>query len=207
MKKYIICGIDTGIGKTLVSAILAEALGADYWKPVQAGDLHHTDTDTVQSLISNPQAVMHPEAYRLQHPMSPHASAEAEGVTLTPDNIQLPETRHPLIIELAGGLMVPLNRKTLNLHLLQQWQLPVILVSRYYLGSINHTLLTLEVLRHYDIPLAGIIFNGEENTSSKEVILEYSGARLLGSILQEENITKETIRHYADLLKPKLEVL
>lgn len=207
VKKFVICGTDTEVGKTIVSAMLTEALQADYWKPVQAGDLHQTDTDTVRSLISNPHTVLHPEAYRLKYPMSPHASAEEEDISIIPESMHVPQTDRPLVIELAGGIMVPLNRQTLNLHLLQKWNIPVILVSRYYLGSINHTLLSLEVLRQYRIPVAGIIFNGEENSKSKEVILEYSKANLLGSIQQEEQVTKDTIRRYAAVFKPKLEKL
>ncbi len=202
---FVIAGIDTGVGKTLVSAMLVEALQADYWKPVQAGDLQHSDTDTVRELISNSRSVFHPEAYRLQYPMSPHASAEKEGITLLAENIKIPQTENTLIIELAGGLMVPLNRQTLNLHLLRQWQFPVILVSRYYLGSINHTLLSLEVLKLYQIPLTGLIFNGEENIQSKQVILSYSNVPLLGNILQEKAITKEMVKHYAQALKPMIE--
>ncbi len=197
MRNIVVAGIDTGVGKTIVAAILTEALQADYWKPIQAGDLHATDTDTVRSLVSYPGTVFHQEAYRLQRPMSPHAAAEAEGVTIRQESIVMPKTPRPLVIELAGGLMVPLNHQTLNIHLLKAWQLPVVLVSRYYLGSINHTLLSLEVLRYHQVPLAGIIFNGEENKQSKEVIVKYSGIPLLGSISQEAQWSKELIQQYA----------
>lgn len=205
--KYVICGIGTEVGKTIVSAILTEALQADYWKPVQSGGLEHTDTDTVRSLISNTQTVLHPESYRLKLPMSPHAAAEADGMTIDPDRLQVPVTTRPLIIELAGGIMVPLNRQLLNLHLLQRWHLPVILVSRYYLGSINHTLLSLEVLRQYKIPVAGIVFNGEENIQSMEAILSYTQVPLLGSVRQETSLTKEVIRQYAVSFQPKIYML
>lgn len=207
IKKFVICGIDTGVGKTMVSAILVEALQADYWKPIQSGELENTDTDTVRHLISNSNSVLHPEAYRLKLPMSPHASAEQEGVLITQEKIRIPDTSNPLFIELAGGIMVPLNYQILNLHLLQQWKLPVILVSRYYLGSINHTLLSVEVLRHYRVPIAGIIFSGEENRESKKAILQFSKAPLLGSVKQEERITKEVVKKYAIEFKPKLETL
>lgn len=206
-QKFVICGIDTGVGKTIISAILTEALQADYWKPVQSGELEHTDTDTVRSLVSNAHPVFHPEAYRLKLPMSPHAAAEAESITIDLQQLHLPATQRSLIVELAGGIMVPLNQQLLNLHLIKLWKLPVVLVSRYYLGSINHTLLSLEILRQHEIPVAGIIFNGEENRQSKEAILQYSQVPLLGSVRQEDNFTKEIIRRYATEFKPKLEAL
>lgn len=199
--QYIVAGIGTEIGKTLVSAILVEALEADYWKPIQSGDLHHTDSDKVRALISNPKTVFHPEAYRLEAPMSPHAAAELEGLEIQAEKIQLPRTDNALIVELAGGLMAPLNRRFLNIDLIQQLALPVVLVSKYYLGSINHTLLSLELLRQRRIPVAGIIFNGEENPSSKSVILEYSGVKLLGEIAEEWQINKETVKRYAEQMK------
>ncbi len=180
---------------------------ADYWKPIQAGDLYATDTDTVRSLVSHPDAVFHQEAYRLQRPMSPHAAAEAEGITIRQEDIRIPETSRPLVIELAGGLMVPLNHQTLNLHLLKAWQLPVVLVSKYYLGSINHTLLSLEVLRYHQIPLAGIIFNGEENKQSKEAILKYSQVPLLCSIPQEAHWMKELVQQYAATFRTTIQTL
>ena len=204
MKKYIVAGIDTEIGKTIISSILVEALEADYWKPVQSGDLHHTDTDKVKALISNTQSVFHPEAYRLNAPMSPHASAALDGVVITKDQFQLPQTQNTLIIELAGGLMVPLNSQYMNIDLIKDLNLPVILVSKYYLGSINHTLLSIELLKQRQIPIAGIIFNGEENTQSKSVILEYTQVKLLGEIRQEEVINQETIKKYTTQFKTKL---
>lgn len=199
--KYIVAGIGTEIGKTVVSAILVEALWADYWKPVQSGDLHFTDTDKVKALTSNSVSVFHQEAYRLQAAMSPHAASELEGIAIEPGKIQLPKTDNALIVELAGGLMVPLNRRFLNIDLILQLGLPVILVSRYYLGSINHTLLSIELLRQRQIPIAGIIFNGAENPQSKEVILEYSGLRLLGEIAEEIEITREVVKKYGDMIR------
>ncbi|MDX2302092.1 MAG: dethiobiotin synthase [Microscillaceae bacterium] len=202
--KYIVAGIGTEIGKTIISAILVEALEADYWKPVQSGDLHLTDTDKVRALISNTVSIFHQEVYRLQEPMSPHAAAELEGLEINPEKIQVPQTDRPLIVELAGGLMVPLNRQFLNIDLIAQLGLPVILVSRYYLGSINHTLLSIELLKQRKISIAGIIFNGVENPSSKSVILEYSGLRLLGEIAEEAEITREVVKGYGKKMRPNL---
>lgn len=205
MKKFIIAGIGTGIGKTFVAAILTEALEGDYWKPVQSGDIDQTDTDKVRSLISNSRSVLHEEAYRLSRPMSPHAAAKYDGLEIDPLKLCLPVTENTLIIELAGGLMVPLNNTVLNIDLLKKWDAPVILVSKNYLGSINHTLLSLELLRNRNIRLAGIIFNGEADLSSENYILQYSSATCIGKIDTQQHITKDTISKFALQFKPALE--
>ena len=201
MKQYFVTGIGTDVGKTVAAAILTEALQADYWKPVQAGGLDFTDTDTVMSLVSNPASVFHPEAYRLKMAASPHRAAAAEGIEIDLKSLILPETSNNLIVEGAGGLMVPLNKRYLVLDLVQQLGLEVVLVSRNYLGSINHTLLTAEVLRYRKIPVAGIIFNGEENQSSEDFIIKYTGLRRLPSIRQEADFCKETVAEYAEQFK------
>src|SRR5258708_4117654 len=139
MKGYVIAGIGTDIGKTFISAILAEALQADYWKPVQAGNLEKTDTDIVRELISNNRTFFHDSKYLLSRPMSPHAAAEIDNIEIDLNKLNLPNTSKILLIELPGGLMVPLNKKQLNIDLIKKWNLPVILVSQNYLGSINHT--------------------------------------------------------------------
>ncbi|PTX21244.1 dethiobiotin synthetase [Pontibacter mucosus] len=197
MKRYFVTGIGTDVGKTVAAAILTEALQADYWKPVQAGGLDFTDTDTVKSLVSNERSVFHPEAYRLKMAASPHKAAAAEGIEIDVKGMRLPDTQNNLIVEGAGGLMVPLNKRYLVLDLVQQLGLEVILVSRNYLGSINHTLLTAEVLRYRKIPVAGIIFNGEENATSEDFIVKYTGLRLLPSIRQEADFCKDTVAEYA----------
>ena len=201
MKRYFVTGIGTDVGKTVAAAILTEALQADYWKPVQAGGLDFTDTDTVMSLVSNTASVFHPEAYRLKMAASPHRAAAAEGIEIDVHGLKLPETSNNLIVEGAGGLMVPLNKRYLVLDLVQQLGLEVVLVSRNYLGSINHTLLTAEVLRYRKIPVAGIIFNGEENQSSEDFIIKYTGLRRLPSIRQEADFCKETVAEYAEQFK------
>ncbi|WP_218043818.1 dethiobiotin synthase [Flavobacterium gawalongense] len=197
MKRYFITGIGTDIGKTIVSAILVEALKADYWKPVQSGDLHQTDTMKVQGLISNSTSHFFPEAYRLTEPMSPHAAAAIDGVTINLDSIKVPPTSNNLIIEGAGGLMVPLNGDSLGIDLIEKLKAEVILVSRNYLGSINHTLLSVEALQSRNIPIKGIIFNGNPVNSSEKFICEYTGLKSLFRIDNEQTVDKQTILKYA----------
>ena len=204
MKSYFVTGIGTDVGKTVAAAILTEALHADYWKPVQAGALDFTDTDTVKSLVSNPTSTFHPEAYRLKMAASPHRAAAAEGIELNVRSIKLPPTENNLIVEGAGGLMVPLNKRFLMLDLVQQLGLEVVLLSRNYLGSITHTLLTAEVLRYRKVPVAGIIFNGEENAASEDFIIKYTGLRRLPSIRQEADFCKEAVAAYAEEFKSAL---
>jgi len=197
MRSFFVTGIGTDVGKTVAAAILTEAFQADYWKPVQAGGLDFTDTDTVRSLVSNPVSAFHPEAYRLKMAASPHRAAAAEGFEINVHGMKLPKTENNLIVEGAGGLMVPLNKRFLMLDLVQQLGLEVILISRNYLGSINHTLLTAEVLRYRKVPVAGIIFNGEENAASEDFIVKYTGLRKLPSIRQEADFCKEAVAAYA----------
>lgn len=201
MKRFFVTGIGTDVGKTVVSAILVEALNADYWKPIQAGDLDNTDTMKVRSLISNTKSKFHPETYQLTKLMSPHAAAEADGVKINIDTIALPVTSNSLIIEGAGGLMVPLNDEFLVIDLIQKLEAEVILVSSNYLGSINHTLLTVEVLKSRNIPIAGIIFNGRSSKTTEEYILNYTELKCLLFIEEEKKINKEMILKYRSKLK------
>jgi dethiobiotin synthetase len=174
-KPIFITGIGTDVGKTIVSAVVVEHLKADYWKPIQAGDLHQSDTMKVQQLVSNPTTVFHPEAYRLTQPYSPHKAAALDGVEIDLAQIIIPQTSNHLIIEGAGGLMVPLNSKHLVIDLIEKLGAEVILVSRNYLGSINHTLLSAEALKQRGIPIKGIIFNGDNDTASESFITAYTG--------------------------------
>jgi dethiobiotin synthetase len=192
--QFFITGIGTEIGKTLVSAIVTEYLQADYWKPVQSGDLHWTDTMKVQSLTSNSKSVFHPERHRLNAPLSPHASAALDGVQIKLSDFTLPQTSNHLVVEGAGGLMVPLNEHDVLLDLIQQLQIPVILVSRNYLGSINHTLLSFEALKQRNIPIAGIVFNGEPNPASESFIENYTQLPVLFRVGNLDDITPESIR-------------
>jgi dethiobiotin synthetase len=195
-----ITGIGTGIGKTLVSAVLTEKLQADYWKPVQSGDLDNSDTMKVKSLISNPQSVFHPETYRLTQPYSPHKSAAIDGIEIDMGKFLIPETENQLIIEGAGGLMVPLNNRHLMIDLIIQLKAEVILVSQNYLGSINHTLLSIIMLQQYQIPIKGIIFNGEANEDSETYILNYTGINLLGNIPEFSVIDKKTVKEAGNFI-------
>lgn len=197
MNKIIVAGIDTEIGKTVISAILCNALKADYWKPIQAGDLTLTDSDKVGRLTSRETTKIHREGVRLKHPMSPHASADLEGIQVDIEELKLPKTANRLIVELAGGLMVPINHQHLNIDLLEKWQLPVVLVSKYYLGSINHTLLSWQLLKNRNIPFLGFIFNGKKNVSTFDILLEYTKAPCLLEVEQHETVDKAMIQQYA----------
>lgn len=196
MKNYFVTGIGTNIGKTIVSAILTEALEADYWKPIQAGDLEHTDSFKVKDLISNSTSKIHPETYRLNQPMSPHAAAKLDNITIDLEKIVLPKTTNNLIIEGAGGLMVPLNEKELVIDLIKKLDIEVVLVSQNYLGSINHTLLSLESLKVRNLKVKGIVFNGKQNLETENYILNYSGVKCLGRIDEHQQITKEVVLSY-----------
>jgi dethiobiotin synthetase len=197
MKKIFVTGIGTDIGKTVVSAVLVEALKADYWKPVQTGSFFSRDTVEVKRIISNTKSQFHPESYLLKQPMSPHAAAELEGVEIQMDQIKLPDTTNHLVIEGAGGLMVPLNRNYFMIDLIQKFDAEVILVVKNYLGSINHTLLSIDVLKSRGLKIMGIIINEEPHALSENIILQYSGLKLLGRIEKEGMIKKEVIEKYA----------
>ncbi|PWS29046.1 dethiobiotin synthase [Pedobacter yonginense] len=193
MAKYFITGIGTGIGKTLISAILTEKLKADYWKPIQSGDLEMSDSLTIANLISNKQTTIHPESYRLTQPLSPHLSAKLDGIQIDLNQINIPQTENNLIIEGAGGLMVPLNEKELIVDLIKKLNVEVILISQNYLGSINHTLLSINLLNQHGIKIKGIIFNGDENLETERFILNYSKIKKLGYIPSLLNIDKSQI--------------
>ena len=179
MERCVVAGIGTGVGKTLVAALFVERLGAAYWKPIQAGGLVHTDTEEVRRLVTLSRARFLPEAHSLKAAMAPHAAAAQEGVTLRKEDLRLPEVDGPLVVEPAGGVLVPVADGLLNIDLLKYWSLPVVVVSSYYLGSINHTLLTVEALKSRDLALAGIVFNGERNDHSRGVILRETGLKCL----------------------------
>ena len=201
---YFITGIGTEVGKTVVSAIVTQALEADYWKPVQAGELDTSDTMKVQSLIDNDSSKFHPEAYRLNHPMSPHAAAERDGVEIDISSFEIPKTDNHLVIEGAGGLLVPLNKKDTILDLIDILKCEVILVSRHYLGSINHTLMSIELLKQRNIPIKGILFNGNENKDTESIITEMTGIKALGRIDELEELNKSVINYVAQGLKGTL---
>lgn len=180
---FIVTGTDTGIGKTVFSAALVRALSADYWKPVQSGLEETTDTLTVKDLSGLPDDHFHPEAYRLETPCSPHRSAEIDGIEIDLEALaRAPTTQRPLVIEGAGGLLVPLTRSVLLIEMFARWQRPVIVCARTALGTINHTLLSIEALRARNIPVAGIAFIGEENSDSENTICDFAQTRRLGRL-------------------------
>ena len=201
--KLFITGISTDVGKTIASAIIVEALQADYWKPIQAGDLNHSDTHKVQSLVSNSQSHFHSNSYALQTPASPHLAAAIDGLTIAMNQIQEPKTTNHLVVEGAGGILVPLNETQSVVDLIQP-DYKVIVVSRHYLGSINHTLLTIEALQNRQIQVAGIIFSGDENTSSESIILSRTAVPFLGRIAQEPYFDTNVILEYAELFRENL---
>lgn len=192
-QQYFITGIGTGIGKTIASAVITEKLKADYWKPIQSGDLTQSDSLTIERLISNNETIIHPETYRLNQPLSPHLSAKLDGIEIELSKFQLPKTDKNLIVEGAGGLMVPLNNKELILDLIKHLDLEVIVISQNYLGSINHTLLTINTLKQHSIKLKGIIFNGDTNLESQDYILNYTGINHIGNIPTLNSLDKLNI--------------
>lgn len=205
MKQIFVTGISTEVGKTIASAIITEALEADYWKPVQAGSLEHTDTDRVKELISNDKTKFHKSSYELKSAMSPHAAAEIDGVHMDRLEIHEPETDNYLVIEGAGGLLVPLNDTDTILDIIMPTY-QVVVVSRHYLGSINHTLLTVNWLttKGYDVSL---IFSGAKNPHTENIILHKTGVSLIGRIDEEEHFDKAVIKKYADRFAPVLKTL
>lgn len=196
---YFVTAIGTDSGKTLVSAILCEALKADYWKPIQAGE--PKDSDIIKSLITNRITSIHPENYVLNTPVSPHMAARIDGLTISLNSLELPAIANDLIIEGAGGLMVPINDHELVLDLIKKLKAELILVCDLYLGSINHSLLTIDKLLREKIAVKGIIFNGEPNIDSESVILEYAGWPCLLRINKENKVNRKLVSHYANRLR------
>ena len=197
---YFVVGTSTEVGKTVVSAILTEALQADYWKPIQSGDLENSDTHKVKRLISNSRTVFHPNSYGLHTPASPHLSAQLDGVRIELSKIVRPTTDNTLIIEAAGGLYVPLNDEDTMLDLILPTD-KVVLVSRHYLGSINHTMLTYEALKNKGLNVYGIIFSGTPTPSTEEFILHKTGLPVLLRIDEEPYFDKQVVKEYASKLK------
>jgi dethiobiotin synthetase len=203
--KFIISGIGTDVGKTVASAIIAQALDATYWKPVQAGDLHFTDSMKVDQWTDDEVAVL-AERYRLNEPMSPHAAAEIDGVTIQAGDFEIPIVSGNLIIEGAGGLMVPVNANGLvYIDLFQDWNIPVILISRHYLGSINHTLLSVEALRSRNIPIHGIVYVGDENTHTESIIAKITELTVIGRIPMVDEVNASFIQEQAAIFKSYFE--
>ena len=201
--KIFITGIGTDVGKTIASAIITESLEADYWKPIQAGDVDNSDSHKLKNLISNPKTKIHPNSYLLQTPASPHLAASLDGITIDITEIKEPKTKNHLVIEGAGGIFVPINDTETIIDLIQK-KYKVIVVSRHYLGSINHTLLTIEALKNRRLNVSGIVFNGNPNKSSEEIILNKTGIKLIGRIENEPYFDQNVIKEYADLFNENL---
>ncbi len=204
-KKYFITGISTEVGKTVAAAIVTEALEADYWKPVQAGDLDNCDTKKVSRLVSNTKSKFHVNSYALNTPMSPHAAAEIDGVKIDLKKMKKPVTKNNLVIEGAGGLLVPLNDKQTILDLIKP-DYKVIVVSRHYLGSINHTLLTVNLLKEKGFEVS-IIFSGNEHPTTESIITKMTGATIIGRIEEEPYFDQNVVKEYAKRFKKELKRL
>lgn len=194
MRGVIVAGIGTDVGKTVASAVLCEALGADYWKPVASGsEAGPTDDEVVALLLRDGRARVHPCTYVFKRPLSPHAAAALEGASISLDRFGLPEVPRPIVVELAGGVLVPLSDEHTNMELIGRLDLPVVVVSQHYLGSINHTLLTLEALRAHGASVMGVIFNGEELPDTERIIARMGAVRVLGRIPRLAAVDAESI--------------
>ncbi len=202
MKKIFITGISTEVGKTIASAIVTEALKADYWKPIQAGELENCDTQKVRNLISNSKTVFHKNSYALQTPMSPHAAAVIDGKTITLDKILPPKTNNTLVIEGAGGIMVPLNDTQTILDIIDE-SYSVLVVSRHYLGSINHSLLTIKELQNKGLKVS-LLFSGKAHKTTESIIEKMTGIKAIGRIDEEPYFDKNVIKSYASQFKKQL---
>lgn len=198
-KGYFVTGIGTGVGKTIVSAVLCKALGADYFKPLQCGELDAPETEKISSLA--PGTYIHPTLYALREPVSPHRAARMEGVEICLDRIQLPQSDRIVIVEGAGGLLVPLNDRETIADLAYKLNLPLVLVVNHYLGSLNHTLLSLEYIRSRKLPFAGIIFNGQPDAESERIIGLLGRADVLGSVAYMDKPNPEQVAQAAANIK------
>ncbi len=199
MSKIFVTGISTEVGKTIISAVIVEALKADYWKPIQSGDLRDSDTDKIKKLVSNSKSKFHQNSYALKTPMSPHASSHIDGLKIKLEEISVPKTKNHLVIEGAGGLLVPLNDEKTILDLINS-DYKVVVVSRHYLGSINHTLLTLDKLKQKQLKTA-IVWSGDINKSTEDIIKKMSGVPVIGRLNDEPYFDKNVIKEYADIFK------
>ncbi|MCP9833396.1 MULTISPECIES: dethiobiotin synthase [unclassified Cyanobium] len=191
--QLVVCGTDTDVGKTVVSALLVQGLGATYWKPVQSGMEGGGDTGRVQQLLGLPPERVWPEAYRLTAPVSPHWSAERDGVSIDPARLALPAGDGPLVVETAGGLLVPLRRNWLQIEQIAVWGLPVLLVARSGLGTLNHTLLSLEALSRRSIPVLGLVLNGDPHPDNPRTLEALGGVPVLAELPPLDPLNRETL--------------
>jgi dethiobiotin synthetase len=196
-----ITGIGTNVGKTIVSAVLTEALLADYWKPIQSGTVEGKDSDTVKALISNTKTVFHPETYLLKEPLSPHFAAKLDGVEIELDKIQLPKTANHLIIEGAGGLLVPINSTQYVIDIAKQFECEIVLVISSYLGCINHSLLSIDYLKRNHFKIEALVFNGEFEPEVKQPIINYSSESKVIDIPSLNSLSKHQILEVSTKIK------
>jgi dethiobiotin synthetase len=193
MSAIVVTGTDTGIGKTVFSAGLAGLLDAAYWKPIQSGLDEETDSSVVARLAGLSSERIIPEAYRLSRPLSPHRAAELDGVTIDPDRLALPSPGRMVVVEGAGGLMVPLTRSYLFVDLFASWRAPVVLCARTGLGTINHTLLSIEAMRQRGVPLLGVAFIGDSMPDTERTIANFGNAPVLGRLPRIDRLTPEAL--------------
>ncbi|HRW58359.1 MAG TPA: dethiobiotin synthase [Chlamydiales bacterium] len=193
-QQIFLTGTDTDVGKTFIAALLCQGLKAHYFKPIQSGNPH--DKTWIQSITNLPSSFFHPETYLLKTPLSPHAAAEIDNIEIEMDQIHLPKIgTNPLIVEGCGGVLVPLNKKKdLVIDLMKKFNLPTIIVTRSSLGTINHTLLTIEALKNRQIPIHGIIMNGPVNLSNKKAIETHGNIPVIAQIPHLNKITPETFK-------------
>lgn len=203
-RPYFVTGIGTGVGKTVFSSILASALDADYWKPVQAGDLEHSDSNFIKRYSELNAGVIHPEAYSLKYAMSPHKAAELEKVKIDIDQINLPKTENNLIIEGAGGCMVPINWEHTYMDLMAKFNPKIFVVVKNYLGSINHTLLTLEILKAANLDIEGMIIMGAESKGSEEAYLNFGKVPIVHRIPWAKPISPKFVKDQSEILREQL---
>ena len=196
-KGYFVTGTDTGVGKTVVCAYLTLSLGADYWKPVQSGLEGETDTESVRRLTGLPPERFHASTYALNAPLSPHESARRERISISLDAIVQPRSIRPVIVEGAGGVLVPLNGDALMIDLMKHLGLPVIIVARTTLGTINHTLLSLEALRARRLTIAGVIMNGPPNDANREAIENFGRVRVLAELPKFNVLDVQSLASFA----------
>ena len=196
-KTFFVTAIGTDSGKTVVSAVVSKALSADYWKPIQSGSPR--DSETIRNLV--PEVLIHSETYLLSQPLSPHASAKLDGVAIELDEFNSPVTNNSLVVEGAGGVLVPLNDSYNVVDIVRKFGWEIILVSNHYLGSINHTLLTIDYLKREGFKVRGLVFNGDPNPETERIILERSGLPMIFRLHRESEITPQVIDRYAELIK------
>jgi len=192
--RLVVCGTDTDVGKTVVSALLVQGLGARYWKPVQSGLEGGGDSGWLQRLLDLPGERILPEAYRLRAPVSPHWAAEREGIVIDPARLVLPAVEGPLVVETAGGLLVPLRRDWLQIDQIVHWGLPVLLVARSGLGTLNHTLLSLEALGKRRIPVLGLVLNGPPHPDNPRTLAELGRVPVLAELPPLEPLDAPSLR-------------